>query len=96
MRRGRMERIGAAMPPPGLSVTEGREWTARLSLRGGETLILVSDGVDGEDVPRRVRMAPDAPPGAMAEKLLEWPPGKQEDDATAAVIRLYSGSPASS
>ncbi len=96
VRRGRTEKIGTAMPPPGLSVTEGREWTARLSLRGGETLILVSDGVDGEDVPRRVQMAPDAPPGAMAEKLLEWPPGKQEDDATAAVIRLYSGSPASS
>lgn len=96
VRRGRTQKIGTAMPPPGLSVTEGREWTARLSLRGGETLILVSDGVDGEAVPRRVGLAPDAPPGEMAERLLELSSGKPEDDATAAVIRLYPGSSGSS
>ena len=92
VRRGRVQKIGTAMPPPGLSVTESREWTARLSLRGGETLILVSDGVDGEAVPRRVGLAPDAPPGELAERLLETASGKAEDDATAAVIRLYPGS----
>ena len=96
VRGSRTEKIGTAMPPPGLSVTEGREWTARLSLRGGETLILVSDGVDGEAVPRRVCLAPDAPPGELAERLLETASGKKEDDATAAVIRLYPGSPESS
>ena len=92
VRRGRVQKIGTAMPPPGLSVTESREWTARLSLWGGETLILVSDGVDGEAVPRRVGLAPDAPPGELAERLLETASGKAEDDATAAVIRLYPGS----
>ena len=92
VRRGRVQKIGTAMPPPGLSVTESREWTARLSLRGGEMLILVSDGVDGEAVPRRVGLAPDAPPGELAERLLETASGKAEDDATAAVIRLYPGS----
>ena len=96
VRGGRTEKIGTAMPPPGLSVTEGREWTARLSLRGGETLILVSDGVDAEAVPRRVCLAPEATPGELAERLLETASGKPEDDATAAVIRLYAGSPGTS
>lgn len=96
VRGGRTEKIGTAMPPPGLSVTEGREWTARLSLRGGETLILVSDGVDAEAVPRRVCLAPEATPGELAERLLETASGKPEDDATAAVIRLYAVSPGTS
>lgn len=89
IRRGRTEKIGEAMPPPGLSITESREWRARLSLRGGETLILVSDGVDGAQIPRRAALNPDASPGELAERILECPDGKPEDDATAAVIRLY-------
>ena len=82
---GKAEKIGTATPPPGLSVKAGREWQGRLSLRGG-LLILISDGVDGEEVPRRVSMAADAPPGELAERLLE---GESGDDATAAVVRLY-------
>ena len=83
------EKIGTATLPPGLTVGEQRQWQGRLSLRGGSMLILISDGVDGEEVPHRVRGAPDAPPGELAERLLEGPGGKQADDATAAVIRLY-------
>lgn len=96
IRRGGAEKIGTALPPPGLGIGQRREWTARLSLKRGETLILISDGVDGEDVPRRVYMAPDAPPGELAERLLEGDPAQQEDDATAAVIRLCPGNLASS
>lgn len=94
VRQGRAEKIGTAIPPPGFAI--GREWTAGLSLKRGETLILISDGVDGEDIPRRVYMAPDAPPGELAERLLEGKPGQQPDDAAAAVIRLYPGNLASS
>ena len=82
------EKIGTATPPPGISVGETREAVMRLSLRRGEVLILVSDGVDGEDALRRMEWAPDAPPGELAEKLLERGCGKTEDDATAAVLRL--------
>lgn len=88
LRGGEPRQIGDPMPPPGLSVTGEREWSARLSLRHGETLILVSDGVSQEDVPTLARRNAQLEPGALAEKLLEGSDG--QDDATAVVIRLYS------
>ena len=87
-RRG-AEKIGTATPPPGISVTEGRETVTRLSLRRGEVLILLSDGVEVGEILRRKGVAPDAPPGELAERLLELGCGSGEDDATAAVIRLH-------
>ena len=96
LRRSGAEKIGTATPPPGLSVTEGRETVTRLSLRRGEALILLSDGVEVGDVLRRKGMAPDAPPGELAERLLELGCGNGEDDATAAVIRLRPASLATS
>lgn len=88
LRKNGAEKIGTASPPPGISVSEGRETVTRLSLRRGEALILLSDGVEVGDVLRRKGMAPDAPPGELAERLLEMGSGAGEDDATAAVIRL--------
>ena len=96
LRKNGAEKIGTATAPPGLSVTEGRETVLRLSLRRGEVLILLSDGVEVGDVLRRNGMAPDAPPGELAERLLELSRERMEDDATAAVIRLRPcGFPAS-
>lgn len=89
LKRDGAEKIGTATPPPGISVTETREAVLRLSLRRGEALILLSDGVDGEEALRRAELAPDAPPGESAEKLLERGCGRGEDDATVAVIRLH-------
>lgn len=88
LRRSGAEKIGTATPPPGISVTETRETVEKLSLRRGEALILLSDGVDGEEVLRRCVRTPDAPPGELAAVLTERGCGKGEDDATAAVIRL--------
>ena len=88
LRRGSAEKIGTATPPPGISVTESRETVEKLSLRRGEALVLLSDGVDGEGIPRRSDLTPDMPPGELAAKILEYGRGKQMDDATAAVIRL--------
>ena len=88
LRRGSAEKIGTAPPPPGLSVTESRETVEKLSLRRGEALVLLSDGVDGEGISRRSDLTPDMPPGELAAKILEYGRGKQMDDATAAVIRL--------
>jgi stage II sporulation protein E len=87
--RKKAEKIGTATPPPGISVTEGRETVTRLSLRRGEMLILLSDGVEVGEILRRKGVAPDAPPGELAERLLELGCGSGEDDATAAVIRLH-------
>ncbi len=86
-RSGR-EKIGTAAPPPGLDLGSGRMEARKLSLRRGETLILLSDGLDGEAVLSRTHLTPDAPPGELAAKILESGGGDAEDDATAAVIRL--------
>ena len=86
--RGRAEKIGTATPPPGITMEGSGERVEKLSLRRGEVLILLSDGVEaGEDL-RLSDLAPDWPPGELAEKILERDSGVGEDDATAAVIRL--------
>ena len=89
LRKKGAEKIGTATPPPGISVTEGRETVTRLSLGRGEVLILLSDGVEVGEILRRKGMAPDAPPGELAERLLELGCQNTSDDATAAVIRLH-------
>jgi stage II sporulation protein E len=85
--RGEPIKIGTATPPPGLSVTDGRETVERLSLRRGETLVLLSDGVDGEETMARLQQK-DASPGELAAAILEAGGGDGADDATVAVVRL--------
>lgn len=86
-RRG-TEKIGTATPPPGLSLEENRMTVEKLSLRRGEVLILVSDGVDGEGIQHQSVLSPDAPPGELAAEILDRGCAGAEDDATVAVIRL--------
>ena len=86
-RRG-TEKIGTATPPPGLSLEENRMTVEKLSLRRGEVLILVSDGVDGEGIQHQSVLSPDAPPGELAAEILDRGCVGAEDDATVAVIRL--------
>ena len=81
-------KVGTVTPPPGLSVTEGREMTERLSLRRGQTLILLSDGVGGEDAVRRAWQDGSLPSGELAAKILSSVPESGADDATVAVVRL--------
>ena len=94
--RSGAEKIGTATPPPGLSMGEMPAAVQKLSLRRGEVLILVSDGVDGEAVQHLSVLSPDLPPGELAAQLLEKNGGGVEDDATAAVIRLRPTSLATS
>lgn len=82
------EKIGTATPPPGLSVTEGRETAHRLSLRRGETLVMLSDGVGGEDALRFCFAASNTDPETLAAGLLEAGNRAGTDDATVAVVRL--------
>ena len=96
LRRGGAEKIGTATPPPGISIEKTRETVERLSLRRGEVLILLSDGVDGEEVLRQSVLTPDAPPGELAAKILEGGCGEGEDDATVASIKLRPTSLATS
>ena len=88
LREGHTEKIGTAGPPPGIRGLDDRERQTRLSLRRGEMLILLSDGVDGEEVSRRAVTEADTPAGEMAARLLEAGAEGTADDATLAVVRL--------
>lgn len=90
--RGGVQKIGTATPPPGISAGENRMTAEKLSLRRGEVLILLSDGVDGEGIQHLSMLSPDAPPGELAAEILEKGCGSAEDDATAAAIRLRPAS----
>lgn len=88
--QGEPIKIGTATPPPGLSVTDGRESVDRLSLRRGETLVLLSDGASGEESLHRVWMDADAPAGELANRILQSSRSVSADDATVAVVRLHA------
>ena len=88
---GLVDKIGTAGPPPGLSVTDGRETVERLSLRRGEMLVLLSDGVDAEAVRRGIALHSQQPPEELAAKILEQGTRNCDDDATVVAIRLVPG-----
>lgn len=86
------EKIGTVGPPPGLSVAESRELTERLSLRRGETLVLLSDGVGGEDALHCSFSDREEPLGELAARILEGRNTDSTDDATVAILRLHPDS----
>ena len=88
---GIADKIGTAGPPPGLSVTDGRETVERLSLRRGEMLVLLSDGVDGERVRTGRAVHTRLPPELLAAEILDRGIKSMDDDATVVVIRLTAG-----
>ncbi len=86
--RGTSIKIGTAAPPPGLSVTDGRETAQTLSLRRGEMLVLLSDGAGGEGALRYALEGAGESPGELAAKILDCRSSAVNDDATVAVVRL--------
>lgn len=82
------ERIGTAGAPPGLSVTDCQESSYRLSLRRGQTLFMVSDGVGEAEALRCCISGADLPPGELAVRLLTGSQISGEDDATVVTVRL--------
>ena len=82
------EKIGTAGPPPGLSVTDYRERTEYLTLRRGQMLVMVSDGV-GEDLAMGCCVAGVGnTPGELATALLTGAETEGQDDATVVIISL--------
>ena len=81
-------KIGTATPPPGISVESVPMAVEKLSLRRGEVLILVSDGVQEAFADNFPKGSVDAPLGELAMKILEQGSARGEDDATAVLIRL--------
>ena len=94
--RGEVMKIGTATPPPGLSVTEARETVERLSLRRGETLILLSDGAGGEDSLQHLWLDTATTAGELAAGILRNGQATTADDATVAVIRLHGSASSAS
>lgn len=90
LRRSSAEKIGTAGPPPGLSLTDQRETVTQLSLRRGEWLLMLSDGVAGEEALPGWADGTSASPGELAVELLAHSEDAIADDATAAVIALRS------
>lgn len=82
------EKIGTAGPPPGLSVTDCRETSYRLSLHRGELLVLVSDGVSETDALRCCLEAVGLSSGEVATGILTRAQIGGEDDATVVTVRL--------
>lgn len=90
------EKIGTAGPPPGLSMEDGGEKAYRLSLRRGETLVLVSDGVGEEAALHCLMNMGGSTPGELARSLLTCIRYGGEDDATVVLIHLDPGFAATS
>lgn len=82
------DRIGTTSLPPGLDLSQCRESVERLSLRRGELLVLVSDGLGPEETLRCCQSMAGTTPGELAAALLAGSRLGGEDDATVVLIRL--------
>ena len=82
------ERIGTPTPPPGISVTEQQEQTMKVSMRRGEMLVMVSDGVEQEDAFRCCREGIGQPIAQLGTELLTQSRMTGDDDATAIIVYL--------
>lgn len=83
-----VEKIGVAGPPPGLSVTDYRESVERLSLRRGQLLIMVSDGIGEGEAMRCCMDGVGKTPTEVAVELLSAAQAGGLDDATVVAISL--------
>ena len=82
------ERLGTAGPPPGLSVTGDQERVDRASLRRGQWLVMVSDGVVQQEALRCCMDLADTSPGELAAGSLAGKQPGRQDDATVVIVRL--------
>ncbi len=82
------EQLGTASPPPGISVTDEQERVERTSLRRGEWLVMVSDGIGQREALRCCMEIGDRSPGELAAALLSYTPIGSQDDATVVITRL--------
>ena len=84
--------VGSSGPPPGLGLGTGRESVYRVALSPGDSLVLLSDGVDTAEAKTWPVIARTADPGSLADQILASG-AHQGDDATAVVIRLLPHAP---
>lgn len=80
-------KLGAVSAPPGLGVDQ-QELTHRLTLRRGEVLVLVSDGIEEQTAQASCRQSQGQPPQELARQLLEAVHAGGQDDATVMAVDL--------
>ena len=88
--QGYAKKVGTAAPPPGLGIGGScRAEVIRLSLTRGETVVLVSDGVSGEETRQRIAGFADRSPKALANYIIAGARQNGEDDMTAVAVCLH-------
>lgn len=83
------KKLGTVSPPPGLSVTGGQEIRCSLTLRKGQTLLLVSDGVREEQILETCKDPISL--SKLAGRFLKET--TSQDDATIVAIQLIPAKP---
>ncbi len=83
-----VRKVGSACPPPGLSVTDIQESREEVSLRRGESLVLVSDGIPEEEAQLCCSRGQGLSPGELATQLISRGEEAGPDDATVVIVRL--------
>ena len=83
-----VEKLGTVGPPPGLSVADYQERTERFTLRRGQYLVMVSDGIGEADALRCCTQGVGKTPGEIGVALITAAEDSGQDDATAVVISL--------
>lgn len=86
-----VRRIGFGSPPPGLTIDGIGQSIERLSLRQGEVLVLVSDGISPEALLALETPEPGTTAAQLASRILSLPNDSQTDDATTVIIQLAAG-----
>ena len=83
-----VEKLGTAGAPPGLSVTDCREQTEKLSLRREQLLLMVSDGVSQELALRCCLDSTGCSGSVLAARIISRAQSSGEDDATVITVQL--------
>lgn len=93
-RQSMVKRLGTAGPPPGVGIGEEHHpEVIRLSMQRGQTVVLVSDGIDPEEAENRIASCGDMDPKAMVSLLTAGGKHSGEDDCTAVAVCLTPLSP---
>lgn len=89
LKRRRAVMLGASGPPPGLGVNAGRETVSHAAMTGGEILLMLSDGVQVDNLAEWSAMSIAADLPHLAQRILK-DGSTGQDDATVAVVRMVA------
>lgn len=82
----KVEKLGTTTLPPGVSVSDPRKLVSSFTMKKGQSLLLVSDGLDEARVLELCRSQKEHSPAMLAQMLLKE--ASPEDDATVVTVQL--------